>query len=207
MERVRILAVSGSLRQESLNRKLLDAGVEALRARGAEVDVLDLNTVTMPLYSQDIEDAEGLPPGALEFKRRIAAADGLLFAVPEYNASVPGGFKNALDWASRGTEDVLRGKIGAIMSASPGGFGGIRMNAHLRQIMRSLGVLAIYDQVTLSRAHEAFDEHGKLQSQHMVHQVETVAERLIEEVLLHRLGAQQLRLTMLPETAIPSEQK
>ncbi|MOA41981.1 NADPH-dependent FMN reductase [compost metagenome] len=106
---------------------------------------------------------------------------------------MPGGFKNALDWASRGTEDVLRGKIGAIMSASPGGFGGIRMNPHLRQVLRAVGVLALHEQVTLSRAHEAFDEAGQLTATHVQHQIEALADRLIEEVLLHRLGARQLR--------------
>lgn len=200
---VRILALAGSLRAESLNRKLLSVCVDALRRLGASVDVLDMREIPMPIYSQDVEDAEGLPPGAVEFKRRIGLADGLLFAVPEYNASVPGGFKNALDWASRGTDDVLRGKVGAILSASPGGFGGIRMNTHMRQIMRSLGVLALHEQVTLSHAHEAFKADGTLASPHAVHQVEAVAEALVCEVKLRKLGAQQLRLTLFPEAHVP----
>jgi NAD(P)H-dependent FMN reductase len=205
-EPVRILAVAGSLRQASLNKKLMMTGVEALRRRGAEVDVLDLNDVTMPLYSQDIEDSQGLPPGALEFKRRIALADGLLFGVPEYNSSIPGHFKNALDWASRGTEDVLRGKVGAIMSASPGAFGGIRMNTHLRQVMRALGVLAIYDQVTLPKAHEAFKEDGSLVSAHVQNLVETLAQSLVEECQMRKLWKQQLRLTLYPEDQLAVDQ-
>lgn len=189
---VRVLAIAGSLRQASLNHKLLRCGIAALRRHGAEVEEFDLHSVTIPMYDQDIEDADGLPPGVLELKRRIAEVDGLLFAVPEYNSSVPGGFKNVLDWTSRGTEDVLRGKVGAIMSASPGGFGGIRMNTHLRQIMRALGILTIYDQVTVSRAHEAFAEDGSLVSPHTANLVETLAAALIEECQMRKLRAELL---------------
>lgn len=202
METVRILAVAGSFRKQSLNRKLLANGVAALRKMGVEVDELDLNELNIPIYSQDIEDNEGFPPGVQEFKRRIQAADGLLFASPEYNYSVPGGFKNALDWASRGTPDVLRGKVAALLSASPGGFGGIRMNAHLRQVMRALGVLPIHEQVTLSRAHEAFNEDGTLKSAHVANQVQEVAAALVNEVKLRKLGAEQLRLTIFPEVPV-----
>lgn len=199
---VRVLAVAGSWRSDSLNHKLMMNGVEALKKLGVEVDVLELKTLDIPVYDQDIEDSQGLPPGVQEFKRRIKQADGLLFAVPEYNSSVPGGFKNALDWASRGTEDVLRGKVGAIMSASPGGFGGIRMNTHLRQIMRALGILTIYEQVTVSRAHEAFNPDGTLASPHFANQVQTLAEALVTEIRLRQLAARQLWHTYLPESAV-----
>lgn len=206
MSDVHILAMAGSLRRESYNKKLLAQAVTALRQQGAAVDVLDMKDITMPLYDQDLEDAEGLPPGALEFKRRIALAHGLLLVVPEYNSSIPGPFKNALDWASRGTDDPLRHKVAALMSASPSGFGGVRMNPHLRQVMRALGVTAIHEQVTLSRAHEAFAEDGSLRSAHVARQVAAVASMLIEECRLRRLGRQQLRLTMYPDsTAVEQE--
>lgn len=198
MSDVRILALAGSLRKDSLNKKLLAVAVAALRAKGAEVDALDMHDIAMPLYDQDIEDAEGLPPGALEFKRRIGLAHGLLLCVPEYNASIPGPFKNALDWASRGTDDPLRHKVAAIMSASPGGFGGLRMNPHLRQVMRALGVMVVHEQVTLSRAHEAFAPDGSLVSGHVTHQVDGLAVALIEEVRLRRLGREQLVLLWPP---------
>lgn len=194
MTDVRILAMAGALRKESLNRKLLAVAVAALRKQDVEVDVLDMHDITMPLYDQDVEDATGLPPGALEFQRRIGLADGLLFASPEYNSSIPGPFKNALDWASRGTEDPLRGKVAAIMSASPGGFGGIRMNPHLRQVMRALGVVTIHEQVTLSKAGEAFNDDGSLKAPHVQNLVETTVAALVREVRLRRLGEQQLRL-------------
>lgn len=197
-EKLRILAVAGSWRADSLNRKLLSNGVEALKSLGAEVDVLDLKPLGLPIYDQEIEDGQGLPPGVQELKRRIKQADGLLLAVPEYNASVPGGFKNALDWASRGSDDVFSGKVAALMSASPGGFGGIRMNPHLRQILRSLGVVAIHEQVTLSRAHEAFDPDGKLVSPQVVKQVHALAEALTTELRLRRLAARQLRHSFIP---------
>lgn len=201
MDSVRILAMAGCLRKESLNKKLLAVAVADLRAKGAEVDVLDLHDIDMPLYDQDIEDTAGLPPGALAFKRRIGLANGLLFASPEYNASIPGPFKNALDWASRGTDDPLRGKIAALMSASPGLFGGIRMNPHLRQVMRALGVYVIHEQVTLGHATEAFDEAGALRSTHVINQVDTLARCLIDEIRLRHLGIERLRLTIFPEHA------
>lgn len=202
---VHVLAMAGSFRKESFNRKLLHAGVEALRKLGATVDVVDLNDFDIPVYSQDIEDV-GVPPGVEALKQRIAQADGLLFAVPEYNSSVPGGFKNVLDWASRGTDDPLRGKVGAIMSASPSGFGGVRMNSHLRQIMRALGVLTLHEQVTLSKAHEAFHDDGSLVSKHVKNLVDELAQALVNEVRLRKLGARQLRVTLLPETIVPAEQ-
>lgn len=201
---VRVLAVAGSLRKESFNKKLMHQGVEALRRLGAEVDVLDLQDVAMPPYNQDIEDREGLPPGALEFKRRVAEADGLLFVVPEYNYSIPGHFKNVLDWASRGTEDVFRGKIGALMSASPGFAGGLRMNPHLRQVCRALGVLAIHEQVTLPHANKAFAPDGTLAEAHIRHQVEALATKLIEEIRMRKLWASQPRISLLPETEAPA---
>lgn len=201
MSGVRILAMAGALRRESFNRRLLAVAVDDLRAKGAEVDVLDMHDIDMPLYDQDIEDTTGLPPGALEFKRRIGLADGLLFACPEYNSSIPGGFKNALDWASRGTDDPLRGKIAALMSASPGRFGGIRMNPHLRGVMRAVGVFVIHEQITLASAGEAFAADGTLTSAHVSKQIDMLTRCLIDEVRLRMLGIEQLRLTIFPESA------
>ncbi len=201
MSGVRILAMAGALRRESFNKKLLAVAVEDLRTKGAEVDVLDMHEIAMPLYDQDVEDSTGLPAGALEFKRRIGLADGLLFACPEYNASIPGPFKNALDWASRGTDDPLRGKIAALMSASPGRFGGIRMNPHLRGVMRAVGVFVIHEQITLASATEAFTPDGKLASAHVAKQVDMMTRCLIDEIRLRKLGIEQLRLTIFPESA------
>lgn len=180
MPKVRILAVAGSLREGSYNKQLLAAGVAALVAAGAEVDVLDLREMPMPLYDGDLEDAQGLPPGAVAFKARLAAADGFLIASPEYNHSIPGTFKNALDWASRGEHNPFEGKVAALMAASTGSFGGLRMLPHLRQVLTALGVWLLPGQVTLPKAHEAFGAAGGLKADYHAKQVDALARELVE---------------------------
>jgi chromate reductase len=198
----RVLALAGSLRKDSYNKKLIRVGAEALRRAGAEVDLLELNDVAMPLYDGDLEAASGLPPGAVEFKKRLAMADGFMFSSPEYNYSIPGTFKNAIDWASRGEEDVFSGKVGALMAASPGNAGGMRMIPHLRQVLTALEALLLPGQVTLAKAAEAFKEDGTLVSERNAKQVEALAEALIKELTLRRRGS--LQVTMYPESGSPS---
>ena len=161
VKRPRILAVAGSMRSGSLNRKLLRVAVQVAEEE-AEVDLVDLRELNLPLYDGDLEVREGLPEGAVRFKERIQQADGLLISSPEYNQSVPGTFKNAIDWASRGPGDVFENKVAALMGASPGGFGAVRSLLHLHQILTSLGIWLIPSQVTVSRAHQAFDPEGTL---------------------------------------------
>ncbi|MBO9539590.1 NAD(P)H-dependent oxidoreductase [bacterium] len=185
----RILVLAGSLREGAYSKKLAKCAAEALKQLGAEVDLLDLREVPMPLYDGDLEDAEGLPAGAIAFKERIAAAEGLLIVSPEYNQSIPGTFKNALDWASRGEDDVFEGKVAGLMASSPGGAGGMRMMPHLRQVMTALGVWLLPEQVTLSKAHEAFDESGALKSAYIATQVEKLCSALASEARRRRLEA------------------
>src|SRR5687767_5557001 len=105
MSQPKIAAFAGSLRAGSLNKKLLAIGVEAARAAGADVTVVDLRELALPLFDQDIEDASGLPEGAKRFKAILRASDGFLIASPEYNSSVTAALKNAIDWASREESD------------------------------------------------------------------------------------------------------
>jgi len=174
-----ILVMAGSLRAESYNKRLAAAGARALTAAGATVDLLDLREVAMPLYDGDLEDAEGLPEGAVAFRARLAVAQGFMIACPEYNSSIPGGFKNALDWASRGEPDVFDGKLVALMGASPGGFGSQRAHYHLRQVMTTLGVWALPSQVLVSRAHEAFTPEGELVNPRTAAEVVSLADDLV----------------------------
>jgi len=195
----RVLAMAGSLRHGSFNKKLITVGAEALRRAGAEVDLLELNDVAMPLYDGDLEDASGLPPGAAAFKRRLAWADGFLIASPEYNYSIPGTFKNAIDWASRGEEDVFKGKVAALMAASPGGAGGMRMLPHLRQVLTALDVWLIPSQVTVAKAADAFQPDGSLASVQTAKQVQALADALLKELEM-RLRA-SLNVTLFPNAA------
>jgi chromate reductase len=182
----RLLAVAGSMRSGSFNRKLLRIGVQAAEKEGAEVDLVDLRELNLPLYDGDLEAREGLPEGAVRFKERIGRADGLLIASPEYNTSVPGTFKNAIDWASRGPDDVFENKIAALMGASPGGFGAVRSLLHLRQILTGLGVWLIPSQVTLSRAHQAFDPEGALKDPEKQNEIAQLVNLLIRQCRLQK---------------------
>lgn len=194
----RVLAMAGSLRRGSFNKQLIRVGAEALRQAGAEVDLLELNDVAMPPYDGDMEDASGLPPGAAAFKRRLAWADGFLFSSPEYNHSIPGTFKNAIDWASRGDEDVFSGKVAALMAASPGGAGGMRMMPHLRQVLTALDVWLLPTQVTLAKASEAFQADGSLSSSRNAQQVQALAEALVKELQLRLRFS--LQVTLYPDS-------
>jgi len=163
----RILAFAGSTREASYNKRAVRIAASGARAAGAEVTLIDLRDFPMPLFDGDLHAREGLPPKAREFKALMLASDGLLIASPEYNSSITGVLKNAIDWASRqepGEESLAAyvGKVAAIMSASPGALGGLRGLVHLRAILGNIKVLVLPDQVAVTRANEAFAEDGSL---------------------------------------------
>ena len=162
---VRILAFSGSCRQGSHNGRLLAAAAEQAQVQGAEVSVLDLGALDLPLYNADLESAAGLPAGALRLKEAIRSHDALLIASPEYNGFFTPLLKNAIDWASRPQEGMpspFAGKVAALLAASPGMLGGIRGLPAVRILLSNLGVLVIPAQLALPLAHEAFDARGLL---------------------------------------------
>src|SRR5205823_1204324 len=168
MTQPKIIAFAGSLRTDSFNKKLLVVAAEAARTAGAEVTVVDLRELALPLFDQDIEEAGGLPEGAKKFKALLRASDGFLIASAEYNSSITAALKNAIDWASRSESDdepslvAFRGKAAALMAASPGALGGLRGLVTVRSILGNIGVLVLPDQVAVSRSHEAFEPTGKL---------------------------------------------
>ena len=175
----KILAFAGSTRSDSWNRKLLQAAVAAAKSSGAEVTLLDLRDYPLPLYNGDLEAKAGLPEPAQRLKTLFKAHDGLLIASPEYNSSVSPLLKNTLDWVSRdwqGESGLLpyQNKVAAIMAASPGALGGMRMLPHLRQILNTLGVLVLPGQFSLPHADKAFDtQTGALQSPARLHSLVT----------------------------------
>jgi chromate reductase, NAD(P)H dehydrogenase (quinone) len=176
---IRLLAFAGALRAGSWNRKLLAVGVERARALGAEVDLLDLNDVTMPLYDGDLEERSGLPEGAVRFRQRIQAAGAMLIASPEYNNSIPGVLKNAIDWASRPPKPPFRDKVAGLLSTSIGSAGGARMLPDLRKVLSAVGVFVVPSQFALARGHEAFDEAGKLKAEAAAKEVDRVVSQLL----------------------------
>ncbi len=182
----RILAFAGSARRDSLNKKLARAAAEAARKAGAEATFIDLADYPLPLYDGDLEASQGMPANAMRLRELFLAHDALLVASPENNASVSSLLKNTLDWLSRDIGDgkganagtaPYAGKAALLLSASPGGFGGVRGLPHLRQILATLGVTVLGAQVSLPRAHEAFDEHGALKD---ARAVESATRKLAE---------------------------
>jgi len=159
----KILAFAGSLRRDSWNRKLIQVAAEAARVAGAEVTLIDLADYPLPLMDEDLEARDGLPTNAQRLKALFKAHDALLIASPEYNSSLPPLLKNTLDWVSRewqGESGLVpyAGKVAALLAASPGAFGGMRMLPHLRQILNALGVLVLPGQFSLAHADQAFDD-------------------------------------------------
>ena len=125
------------------------------------MDEVDLRELNMPVYDGDIEE-NGFPTSVMSFKEKIEGADMLLIASPEYNYSVPGGLKNAIDWASRGGNS-FKGKFAAICGASNGRFGTVRMQPHLRQVLECVGVSVLpQPQVFISGGEAAFNADGSL---------------------------------------------
>ena len=154
-----ILGIAGSLRRQSYNRAALRAAAE-LVPEGVTLDTFELNGI--PLFN---EDEEQKPHAAVaELKRRIRAADAILFVTPEYNYSVPGVLKNAIDWASRPYGDsAWTGKPAAIMGVSSGTMGTVRAQYHLRQICVFLNLFPLNQpEVMIGNAAERFDAQGNL---------------------------------------------
>jgi chromate reductase, NAD(P)H dehydrogenase (quinone) len=175
----RVLAVAGSLRQGSHNRKLLALAVRTLSEAGAEVDLVDLKAAALPVYDGDVE-SQGMPQAVVSLKDRILQAKALLIATPEYNHSIPGGLKNAIDWASR-PPSPFRDKVALLMGATTGMGGTLYSQNHLREVLTALGVWLVPGSVSVSRAQEAFDERGELRDTAKREQIARLCAVLLEQ--------------------------
>jgi chromate reductase, NAD(P)H dehydrogenase (quinone) len=175
---VRVLAVSGSLRRASYNRALLRA---AARALPSAVEVVELEGIgALPAYDEDLDRGRALAPVA-ELRERIAAADALLFATPEYSGSVPGALKNALDWASRPWPDCsLRGKPALVVGASTGLFGAVWAQAELRKVLSTAGADVLASELPVGVAHVAFDADGRLADPALRAMLDAAVAQLLE---------------------------
>lgn len=176
---MKVLVMVGSLRQGSFNRKLAALVAADLRAKGHEVDECDLHQVAMPIYDGDLESASGFPEGAKQFRARVAAASAMVLCSPEYNNGVPGGMKNAVDWASRGADQPFKGKVIALMGASPGAYGTARAQTAWRMVFRLVDAFVIPSELALPLASKAFDEHGQFVEDRRKTQLGTVVDELI----------------------------
>jgi chromate reductase len=158
-----ILGISGSLRSGSLNSSLLRAAVTEMPS-GATLEVGSIKGI--PLYDGDVEASQGLPETVVALKERVVAADGLLLVTPEYNNSLPGVFKNAIDWLSRPDADIARvfgGRPVGVIGASPGGFGTLLSQTAWLPVLKTLRTAAYFGgRLQVSRAGDVFDKSGNL---------------------------------------------
>ncbi len=179
---MKILVFAGSIRKDSLHRKLARVAAQTLAAKGLDVTLADLRDYPMPMYDGDLE-AEGMPGPARAFRELLRAHDVFVIASPEYNGSFSGLLKNAIDWASRGINGerpgaVFRGKRAALLSASPGPNGGRRGLRHTRELLEMLGVQVMPVEVSLASAASAFDAQGSLARPEDAAQLEHMTDAL-----------------------------
>jgi chromate reductase len=176
---MKVLGISGSLRLGSENTKLLRAAAELLPD---EVDVVLWNALkAIPPYDQD-DDVEPAPAAVAALRAAVAAADAVLFATPEYNSSLPGQLKNAVDWVSRPlATNPLRNKPVAVIGASAGAFGAVWAQAELRKVLAATGARVVDGEVAVGHAPTKFDESGQLTDETLRDQLVEVLETLVAE--------------------------
>ena len=184
----KILAFAGSARKQSFNYRLVKIAASGAERAGAEVKVIDLADYPMPLFNQDLEAESGIPENAFAFKQLLRGHDGFLIASPEYNGAFSPLLKNAIDWASRPDADdeppliAYKGKTAVIMSASPGGLGGLRGLVFVRMLLANLGMIVLPDQVAVGNANEAFDDKGLLINEKRQQSVTALGAALVNAI-------------------------
>jgi chromate reductase len=184
---MRVLGISGSLRRDSWNTKLLRTAAELL-PEDAEFEIWD-GLKEVPPYDED-DDAARAPAAVARLRAAIAGGDAVLFATPEYNSSIPGVLKNAIDWASRPlATNPLRNKPVAVVGASTGAFGAIWSQAELRKVLAATGARVVEGEVAVGHAPDRFGEEGKLADEELREQLSEVVELLVAEVRPRVLAA------------------
>jgi chromate reductase len=174
---MKVLGISGSLRRESHNTKLLLAAAE-LMPGDVELELWD-GLKAVPPYDED-DDVEPAPAAVTELRDAISGADAILFATPEYNHSVPGQLKNAVDWASRPiATNPLRNKPVAVVGASIGAFGAVWAQAELRKVLAATGARVVDGEVAVGHAHERFGADGRLEDEALREQLGEVVDALV----------------------------
>jgi len=180
----KILAFAGSIRRDSLNKRLVKLAAVKAREAGGEVTLIDLGDFALPLYDGDLEEAEGAPANATKLFELMKQHSAILLSCPEYNSSISGVLKNVIDWLSRPRQGELplaafSGKVAALLSASPGTLGGLRGLFHVRSILQNIGVLVIPNLVSVSQAHKAFADNGELVDEGLAKKVSQLAYELV----------------------------
>ena len=178
---MRVLGISGSLREGSYNRMLLRAAAAHLPTGACFGEWRGLDT--LPAYSEDTEAAPNISASVIELRRAIASADALIVATPEYNHSVPGALKNALDWASRPYDaNALRNRPVAVVGASTGMFGAVWAQAELRRILKAIGADVVEAELPVAAATEAFTDDGGLRDQGLAGELSAIVRELVRRL-------------------------
>ncbi len=162
-----VLVLSASLRTESLNSRLARLAAATVEANGGDVDFASMAEFDVPSYDGDVQASDGFPDAAEEFRRRLELADAFVVASPEYNASIPGALKNAIDWVSRFRPQPFNERHGLLVSASPSMVGGNRGLWALRIPFEHLGARLYPDMFSLAQAHKAFNTEGRIANEQL----------------------------------------
>ncbi len=181
---INVLAFAGSVRENSMNKKLLWEAANLAAQMQTNVKVIDLKDYPIPLYDGDLEAREGRPANAKQLRQLMIQSDIILIASPEYNASIPAVLKNAIDWTSRGengggSREAFKNKSFIIMSTSPGGSGGARGLIHLRTILTDIGGIVAPQQIVVPSCYNAFDEHGQLVNPKIRKEIQQILQKTI----------------------------
>jgi chromate reductase len=182
---VKILAFAGSGRKNSVNKKVVAVAAKGAEEAGAVVTIVNLEDYDLPIFNEDLEAEQGMPVAAQAFKELLINHDGFLISSPEYNSSYSSLFKNAIDWASRKSSDeapmaAYRGKVAAIMAASPGALGGIRVLVTLRMLLENIGTMVLPSQKAVGGAFNLFDEQGNVTDEKTEKALKSLGKELAE---------------------------
>jgi NAD(P)H-dependent FMN reductase len=187
MSSPKVLAFAGSTRKESVNKRLARIALQAAKKAGAETTFVDLQDFNIPLYCDDLVAKQGIPEGVLQFKQLLNSHNGFFIASPEYNGSLTGVLKNAIDWATIKADGEERmscwnGKIAGLVSASPGGLGGIRGLHHLRTILAGIGTFVLPNHLAVGNSTENLQNEKQITDEKLQLQLESLTHEMVRVI-------------------------
>ncbi len=187
MNTPKILAFAGSTRKESFNKRLAKIALLAADSAGADTTFIDLRDYNMPLYCDDLLHEHGMPDGVIAFKEMLKSHNGFIIASPEYNGSLTGTLKNAIDWATIKADGEERmacwnGKIAGLISASPGGLGGIRGLANLRTILAGIGTFVLPSHLAVGNSTENLQSDKQITNENLQKQLQALSNEMVRVI-------------------------